>query len=226
MVAMQSVEGLPPSVLELLRMFLTASSRGEHVSLVLESRSKTLSSKYWSVEPLAGAPADRDTTSQNVKKRETPSRLRRSRLRQEEFFRKKQSESKSSGIQKSENTVENQVAGYKQLITVLENQSRTEQAEGIPQVDGTTAMEAPDDTEVEVEFVSNYAEEDINDSLKEIFDEKLVPSLPTLVSRERVTQRSADHVCKVKLNIQGDKKRFVWPKLRGYPDFNKDVRLL
>ena len=87
-------------------------------------------------------------------------------------------------------------------------------------------MEAPDDTEVEVEFVSNYAEEDINDSLKEIFDEKLVPSLPTLVSRERVTQRSADHVCKVKLNIQGDKKRFVWPKLRGYPDFNKDVRLL
>ena len=68
-------------------------------------------------------------------------------------------------------------------------------------------MEAPDDTEVEVEFVSNYAEEDINDSLKEIFDEKLVPSLPTLVSRERVTQRSADHVCKVKLNIQGDKKR-------------------
>ena len=76
--------------------------------------------------------------------------------------------------------------------------------------------------------MSNYAEEDINDSLKEIFDEKLVPSLPTLVSRERVTQRSADHVCKVKLklNIQGDKKRFVWPTLRGYPDFFKDVRLL
>ena len=39
--------------------------------------------------------------------------------------------------------------------------------------------------------MSNYAEEDINDSLKEIFDEKLVPNLPTLVSRERVTQRSA-----------------------------------
>ena len=161
-------------------MFLTASSRGEHVSLLLESRSKTLSSKYWSVEPLAGVPADRITTSKNMKKRETPSRLRRSRLRQEEFFRKKQSESKSSGIQKSENTVENQVAGYKQLITVLENQSRTEQAEGIPQVDGTTAMEAPDDTEVEVEFVSNYAEEDINDSLKEIFDEKLVQVYPPL----------------------------------------------
>ena len=110
MVAMQSVEGLPPSVLELLRMFLTASSRGEHVSLVLESRSKTLSSKYWSVEPLAG-PAEIDTTSKNMKKSETPSRLRRSRLRQEEFVRKKQNESKSSGIQNSENTVENQVAG-------------------------------------------------------------------------------------------------------------------
>ena len=51
--------------------------------------------------------------------------------------------------------------------------SRNEQGEGIPQVDGTTGMDAPDDADVEVEFVSSYAEEDINDSLKKIFDDKL-----------------------------------------------------
>ena len=84
-----------------------------------------------------------------------------------------------------------------------------------------------DDEDIEVVFTSNYAEEDVLDSLKELFDDNLLPTLPKLVSRERVEQRSADHLCKVKLTIPCRKKEhFVWPVLRGYPDFFKNVKML
>ena len=87
------------------------------------------------------------------------------------------------------------------------------------------AMEQNED--IEVLFISNYAEEDVLDSLKELFDENLLPTLPKLVSRERVEQRSADHLCKVKLTLPcGKTKDFVWPALRGYPDFFKNVKML
>ena len=81
-----------------------------------------------------------------------------------------------------------------------------------------------DDEDIEVLFTSNYAKEDVLDSLKELFDDNLLPTLPKLVSRERVEQRNADHLCKVKLTIPCRKKEhFV---LRGYPDFFKNVKML
>ena len=94
MVDETSVEGLPPSVMDLLRIFLTASTRGEQVSLVLESRNKTITSKYWCVEKMAGTPASTHTPTRTKKK--NPARLRRSKARQEAFFSKKQEEAKSS----------------------------------------------------------------------------------------------------------------------------------
>ena len=80
MVDVTSNDGLPPSVMDLLRMFLAATTRGEQVSLVLESRSKAITSKYWCVEKLAGTP--------RIKKK-NQARLRRSNVRQEIFFKKK-----------------------------------------------------------------------------------------------------------------------------------------
>ena len=38
-----------------------------------------------------------------------------------------------------------------------------------------------DDEDIEVVFTSNYAEEDVLDSLKELFDDNLLPTLPKLV---------------------------------------------
>ena len=37
MVDVTSIDGLPPSVMDLLRVFLAATTRGEQVSLLLES---------------------------------------------------------------------------------------------------------------------------------------------------------------------------------------------
>ena len=71
----------------MLRMFLAASSRGEHTVLVLESRRSTITTKYRCVENLAGVPA---SFSQNgPKKKVNPARARRSKLRLEEFLKKK-----------------------------------------------------------------------------------------------------------------------------------------
>ena len=88
-------------MLELLRIFLAASTRGEHTSLVLESRWNTNTSKYRCVEKLAGTPAPPTDTPRIIKKKKNPARLRRSRLRQEDFFRKKHQEADISGNQNS-----------------------------------------------------------------------------------------------------------------------------
>ena len=47
------------------------------------------------------------------------------------------------------------------------------------------------DDDIEVNFISNYAEEDVViDSLKELFEDNLLPSLPKLISKDRVDLRS------------------------------------
>ena len=81
--------------------------------------------------------------------------------------------------------------------------------------------------EIEVEFISNYGEEDIVDSFQELFADELLPGIPDIVSRERVAPRSADHLCKIRMKMASkDKKNFEWPVLRGYPDFFKNVKML
>ena len=79
------VQDVPPSVMDMLRLFLAASTRGEDVSLVLESRMGTMTTKYRCVGKVAGTPAPSNTSRQP---KMNPARLRRSKLRQEEFIRK------------------------------------------------------------------------------------------------------------------------------------------
>ena len=71
-------QDVPPSVLDVLRLFLVASSRGEQVSLVLESRKKTMTSKYRCFGSMTGSPVTANTAPTQKK--------RRSKLRQEKFF--------------------------------------------------------------------------------------------------------------------------------------------
>ena len=102
------------------------------------------------------------------------------------------------------------------------------EAGGIPQVDGSDKPAEEDTNEVEAcfTFVSDYGDEDVRDSLRELHEDSLVPSLPALVSRVRVEKLSADHLCKVTLKIPVTKRDFFWPKLTGYPDFFKNVKRL
>ena len=82
-----SVQDVPPSVMDMLRLFLAASTRGEDISLVLESRMGTITTKYRCVGKVAGTSAAPSNTSRQPKMK--PARLWKSKLRQEEFSRKK-----------------------------------------------------------------------------------------------------------------------------------------
>ena len=60
-------------VLDIVRMFLAASKRGDHAVLVLESRKQKITTKYRSVKRIAGAPASTSTISY---KKKNPARAR------------------------------------------------------------------------------------------------------------------------------------------------------
>jgi hypothetical protein len=90
MVNVQGLSDVSPQVLDLLRMFLNANSRGEQSVLVLETRNSTLATKYRTVETLTGASATTRTRKKN------PARARRTKLRLEEFQKKKEEEAKAN----------------------------------------------------------------------------------------------------------------------------------
>ena len=123
-------------------------------------------------------------------------------------------------------------AGALQLLVELESQQVEnlidKGAGGIPQLDGSDkpAEEETDEIEACFTFVSDHGDEDVRESLKELFEDKLLPSFPTLVSRVRVERLTADHLCKVKLQIPVTKNNFSWPELPGYPDLFKNVMRL
>ena len=213
-------------MMELLRMFLTASNRGEHVSLHLESRRGTLSSQYWSINSLAGTPAEVNVPINTKTNKKNPARVRRSRLRQEEFFRKKQDTAKASGDQNSADLVPNQATGNQQLSFQMENQLTTQPADGIPQLDGMANPDAePSREEVSFSFICNYAEEDIQEGLKELVKDNLVVSSAPLVSRVLDNPRAADYLFTVVLMLPA-KTQFTWPEMPGFPDFYRDVKRL
>ena len=68
----------------MVRMFLAASTRGDHVVLILESRNKQMITKYRSVEKVAETPAPANTQNSNTNRRRVnPARARRSKFRLE-----------------------------------------------------------------------------------------------------------------------------------------------
>ena len=87
MVELRCLDDLPSRVLDLLKTFLAANSRGETAVLVLETKNKAVNMKYRSVDTEVGSPAPVTNTSR--RKRKNPARARRSQLRLEAFRAKK-----------------------------------------------------------------------------------------------------------------------------------------
>ena len=77
-----SGQDVPERVLDMVRMFLASSTKGDTTVLILESRNKQITTKYRSVEKVAGASATANTTNLNTSRRRVnPARARRSKLR-------------------------------------------------------------------------------------------------------------------------------------------------
>ena len=192
-------------VMDLVRMFLATSSRGDHAVLVLESRKQQITTKYRSVEKMAGSPAP---TSTRTKKKENPARARRSKLRLEQFLAKKEEEKL-----KKQQTGSQTAAGCK-LILDLANEGQvmpvgTGLLSPILQVDG----EVVEEDQAKYSFVSMYAEEDIIYTIDEIFPRSEV--ICTFESRVRVEPLSAHHLCilKVKAIVKG--RSLCWPLMNA-----------
>ena len=218
---------VPPGILEMLKIFLAASSRGDQAVLILETRNRTLTTKYRCVEPMSGAPACPSTSISN--KEVNNARARRSKLRLEKFMKRKIAEKDIvSGVQlgsPADQDVGVSSNNQNQLIVSLEMAEdrpvETRLNNPIPQADGGDMEELY--KEDLYSFHSEYGEEDILDSLEEIFPPK---KLATLVSRDRVLPLSGspDHLCTVMLRqIQG--KKTTWPVLGPkYVDLFKDIK--
>ena len=76
-----SVQDMPVRVMETLRIFLAANFRGEEAALVLETRKGVLTTKYRSVETVAGVLAQTTKLAKKI----NPARARRSKARMEEL---------------------------------------------------------------------------------------------------------------------------------------------
>jgi hypothetical protein len=214
-----SDQDVPQRVLDMVRMFLASSTRGDHTVLTLETRNQQIVTKYRSVETVAGNSATTASTPATDKTRKTvnPARARRSRLRLEQFQRKKENEKqKNPG---NDTDIGDSSNSTRQLLVELGKEKKETVETGpyspILQVDGldTTLVD-----EVSFSFKSEYGEEDIRSSLEEIFP----PFMAQLDSRVRLGRMSADHLCKVSLRrpFGGTKENLSWPEMtKGEENF-------
>ena len=199
-----SCQDVPSGVMDLLRIFLGASSRGESAVLTLETRGAEISSSYRSVSK-AGSPAP--AIAENKKKcKKNPARVQRSRLRLEKFLRKKE--------ETRENTESCKAAGDTSNKLVIEldkvEDGPVEKSLGeilcpIPQVDGQNDKEEI----MKFEFISNYADEDIQYTLEELFLETSFH----LQSVKQCAPRSADYLFNVTVNLSPG-QRNSWPNMQ------------
>ena len=212
-----------------LKIFLAASSRGDQAVLILETKNRTLTTKYRCVESMTGAPACDSPSISTANKKVNKARARRSKLRLEQFMKRKMVE-KEIVSEEQVGSPAAQVVGVtsseqNQIIVSLEQAEdrlvETRLSSPIPQVDGGDMEELYEEYLYSVN--SEYREEDILDSLQEIFPPQKVA---TLVSRDRVLPLSGspDHLCTVTLRkVLGKKKTWLvlGPK---YVDLFKDVK--
>ena len=200
-------------VMDLLKTFLAASTRGEEAVKILESRNETLSTKFRSLEEIvAGAPAP--TAKPSVKRRKNPARARRSQLRLEEFTRKKLEEKEKAATKpQNEKDLDRQAVGdtscksnklVLELPSVKDKSVVTSLPSPILQVDGEQMKE----DKIKYQFISNYAEEDIVYTLDEIFPAGSFE----LECLQQCAPRSADCIYTVVVNLLPGQKSF-WPEM-------------
>ena len=127
MIDMMSAQDVPPGGMGLLRIFLAASSRGEEAVLILETRRKTISTKFRSFESPVGVPAAPANITLK-KKKKNPARARRSKLRLEKIMEKKKEDKKQA-----------ESSNVSKLVIQLDKMDRSVGADltsPIPQLDG------------------------------------------------------------------------------------------
>ena len=208
----QCLESIPPRVMDLLKMFLAASSRGEQAVLILETRQKTLTTKFRSVEKVAGTHAPL-TTPSTKKRRNNPARARRSQLRLEEFTRKKLEAQASVEDQQDDQDSGKEAAGVaSSKVLLLELSGKDDKPPGtgtcllspILQVDGGE----PVVDKVNYTFISDYHEDDILYTLEEIFLENSVQLEPL----KQCQPRSADYLYSVAVKLSSSQES-TWPNM-------------
>ena len=201
-------------VMELLKIFLAASSRGEQAVLVLETKGRTLTTKFRNVESVVGTPAIANTCDTIRKKKFNPARVRRNQLRLEKFLKKKLEDSQGdskpqTGRVELGNTSTTTSQGNMLILELdkMENTRPEKTGPGSPilQVDGDQGN-GGGDVHTAYSFKSEYGEEDILYFLETIFPENEA----ILVYRKRIKPMKADHKCIVEIR----KRDFSWPKLK------------
>ena len=221
MEASVSNQDVPQNVMDMVRIFLASSNRGEQSVLILESKDQQIITKYRSVERVAGASAT-PPPSRTTKRGWNPARARRSKLRLEAFQKKKEYD--------KENKIGSKVAAggsssrSSQLVLNLEKQENKFEDSNIispiPQIDGQ-ALSLLDD--LSFTFKSDYGEEDILASLDEIFP----PFVTSLNSRVRLGRLEADHQCIVGIRIPAaERKNFSWPAMPNCAEVIREVKRL
>ena len=214
-------------VMDMVRMFLAASKRGDHALLILESRKQQLKTKYRSEGKVAGVSVP-TITSNKAKRKENPARAKRSRLRLEQFIKKKEEEKLKKLQDVGNHTADEHTSSRTSKLVLQLNKERevevTEQDvlhSPIPQVDGDSSK-----AQLSFCFKSDYGEEDILMSLEEAFPED---QMPTLRSRVRLgaPKKTADHYCIVDLKLPAAKRdNFVWPDIPSNVGVFRDVQKL
>ena len=138
-------QAVPQRLLDMLRIFLVASKRGDNATLILETRSKNIIMKYRSVEPVAGLSATTNIPASSTKRRINPARARRSLDRLEKFKKKKEEEKLRQEKTKSKAAAGESSSSSSQLVVDLgiglEKAEETGPHSPIPQVDGHETLE-------------------------------------------------------------------------------------
>ena len=214
-----SYQDLPPRGLDIVKIFLAASSRGDAASLVLENRMGKLTTKYRSVENEAGVPAP--TSTLTAKKKMNPARDRRSKARLEEFTTRKIADKKKEA---GDTTTSSPTRLILELSKLTDTPVETRLTSNIVQLDGVEEVISLE-TEETIQFHSfrsDCPEEVICDSLRDIYPEAGATN-STLVLRQRLRSSSEEHVCTVKLKT--NVKNFSWSKLEPkHQDIFRELR--
>ena len=160
----------------------------------------------WHLGHFSGPPCHSNPHGQAYpKKHVSPSRQRRRARR--EAARTHKSENVVNDNQPVKETLVNRDAEKvstvaRKIDSKKNSDSNTKLAEeGADKVCPDTQFDGAIEEEIEVDFVSEYAEGEVNDALKELFEKGFVPIQPNLVSRVRVTQREVNHWCNVRSKL-------------------------
>jgi hypothetical protein len=170
MVVVTCLDDEPSRVLELLKIFLAASSRGEMAVLVLETKSKAVTTKYRCMDTVSGLPTPPSSTCPK-RRRNNPARAKRSQLRLEKFVKKKIEE---KARQEDQQILDSQAAAITSsnsnglVLELAKKEDKPVTGTGlispILQVDGEIEEEM-----AKYSFESSYHDDDIMELLEEIF---------------------------------------------------------